>query len=379
MTRIDRRLFLAGSALGAATLGLGGFPAALSARPERKTRRLIVVSFSGGIRTRETFGTPANIPNLMRLAGEGVTYPRTRVSNLGHFGATLSIFTGISEARGIRDNARGTDPTLFEYVRKGLGLSAGDVWISTSGGAQESNISYSLHPEFGQQYGASSVDGDGIFNAEFKGILDAYGRPRDLPPEEAALLQRMRGAIGQGKGHSAEEAESAARVERFLLDELKRGTQDLNGIGASDAKALKVARNLLAVFRPRFLTVVLRDADVAHSSFNNYVQVIRRSDQMLGELLDALRRDRELAETTSVLVVPEFGRDADLNSRRGLDHGDGSDDFKYVTMVCAGPDFRKGEVVNEEVRTIDLCTAACDLLGVEARYARGGRLPRLLA
>lgn len=378
MTRFDRRRFLAGSVLGAAALGVGQGTAALPLAPERKTRRLLVISFSGGIRTRETFGTPANVPNLVRLAAEGVTYPRTRVSNLGHFGATLSIFTGISEARGIRDNARGSDPTLFEYVRKGLGLSAGDVWISTSGGAQESNVSYSLHPEYGAEFGASSVDGDGIFNAEFKGILDAYGRPREMSSEESALLDRMRGSIGDGSGASVEEARTSARIERFLLDELKRGTQDLNGIGASDAKALKVARNLMAVFRPRLLSVVLRDADVAHASFNNYVQVIRRNDQMLGELLDALRRDRELAETTSILLVPEFGRDADLNSRRGLDHGDGSDDFKYVTMVCAGPDFRKGEVVNEEVRTIDVCATACDMLGVEARYARGSRLPRLL-
>ena len=379
MTRLDRRKFLASAALGAAAVGLGqdvhGWPLASA----RKTKRILVVSFSGGVRSRETFGTPANVPNLMRLAAEGVTYPRTRVSNLGHFGATLSIFTGISEARGIRDNTRGSDPTLFEYLRKDLGLSSGDVWLSTSGGAQESNISYSLHPEFGARYGANSVDGDGIFNAEFKSVLDAYGRPREMSLEETALLERMRSSIGGGQGESAEEAQTAARIERFLLDELKRGTQDLNGIGASDAKALKVARNLLAVFRPRFLSVVLRDADVAHSSFNNYVQVIRRNDQMLGELLEALRRDRELAESTSILVVPEFGRDADLNSRRGLDHGDGSDDFKYVTMVCAGPDIRRGEVVNEEVRTIDVCPTVCDLLGAEARYARGGRLPRLLA
>ena len=378
MTRLDRRKFLASAALGAAAVGLGqsvhGWPPA----SVRKTKRILVVSFSGGVRSRETFGTPANVPNLMRLAAEGVTYPRTRVSNLGHFGATLSIFTGISEARGIRDNTRGTDPTLFEYLRKDLGLSSGDVWLSTSGGAQESNISYSLHPEFGARYGANSVDGDGIFNAEFKSVLDAYGRPREMSPEETALLERMRSSIGGGQGESAEEAQTAARIERFLLDELKRGTQDLNGIGASDAKALKVARNLMAVFRPRFLSVVLRDADVAHSSFNNYVQVIRRNDQMLGELLEALRRDRELAESTSILVVPEFGRDADLNSRRGLDHGDGSDDFKYVTMVCAGPDIRRGEVVNEDVRTIDVCPTVCDLLGAEARYARGGRLPRLL-
>ena len=61
----------------------------------------------------------------------------------------MSLFTGISEARGIRENSRGTDPTVFEYVRKDLGLQASDVWISTSGGAQQANYSHSLHPDYG--------------------------------------------------------------------------------------------------------------------------------------------------------------------------------------------------------------------------------------
>jgi hypothetical protein len=80
-----------------------------------------------------------------------------------------------------------------------------------------------------------------------------------------------------------------------------------------------------------------------------------------------------------MFLLPEFGRDADLNSRRGLDHGDGSDDLNYVTLVCAGPDFRRGEIVQEEVRTIDVCNTACALMGADARYARGKRLPRLMA
>ncbi len=78
-----------------------------------------------------------------------------------------------------------------------------------------------------------------------------------------------------------------------------------------------------------------------------------------------------------MFVLPEFGRDADLNSRRGLDHGDDSDDLNYVSLVCWGPNIRRGLNVLEEVRTIDVCRTVCDLLGVRARYARGRRLPKL--
>ncbi|NOT31256.1 MAG: hypothetical protein HOP15_12485 [Planctomycetes bacterium] len=340
---------------------------------------MLVVAFAGGVRTRETLGAAGNVPNLMRIAEQGVVFPRTRATNLGHFGATLSIFTGISEARGIRDNIRGTDPTLFEYLRKDLGWTSSDVWVSTSGGAQEANISHGLHPEYGPKYGANTLDGDGIFNAEFKGILDAYGRPREMGAQELALLEKMRASIGGTAKGALNDVDSVARVERFLLDELRRGTQDLKGLGAADAKAFRVARNLLAVFRPRFLAVVVREADQAHGSFNNYVQIVKRNDEMLGELWAAVQSDPELADSTALFVLPEFGRDADLNSRRGLDHGDGSDDLNYVSLVCWGPDFRRGVNVQEEVRTVDVCPTVCAMLGADARYSRGQRLPRLMA
>jgi uncharacterized protein (DUF1501 family) len=116
---------------------------------------------------------------------------------------------------------------------------------------------------------------------------------------------------------------------------------------------------------------------VAHGNFNAYVEVVRRSDAMLGELWDAVQRDPELAESTAIFVLPEFGRDADLNSRRGLDHGDGSEDLNYVSLVAWGAGFRRGAVVKEDVRTIDVCSTVCRLLGAEACFARGRQLPKL--
>ncbi len=380
---IGRRSFLrAGAAFGAmapwgavsgrGALGLGG-------PGFRKTKRVILVAFAGGVRTKETLGSPGNVPNLMRMAQEGVVYPRARTANLGHFGATLSLFTGISEARGIRENTRGEDPTLFEYVRKGLGLEASRVWVSTSGGAQQSNYSHSLHPDYGARFAANTLDGDGIFNAEFKSIVDAYGRPREMEAREAELLETMRGAIGRGADGGAGPPKSFAQIERFLLQELTNGTTDLRGTGAADAKALRVARNLLAVFRPTLLGVVLQNADVAHGSFNGYVEVVRRNDAMLGELWQAVKDDPETADSTAIFVLPEFGRDADLNSRRGLDHGDGSDDLKLVNCVAWGPDFGRGVEVLTEVQTIDVCPTVCELLGAPKGLARGRRLPKLMA
>lgn len=381
-TRRDvlRTAALAGGALAGAGLSPALASSSAFRASERATKRVVLVAFAGGVRTKETFGTPGNIPNLEAMAEQGVLFTRMRTANLGHFGAAMSIFTGISEPRGIRDNARGPDPTIFEYLRKDLGLSGSEVWITTSGGAQQTNYAFGLHPDYGPAYGATTLDGDGIFNREFVDLLQEFGMPKPLPDAEKGLLDELRRGI-RGKGTNGvdpvREAENLARVEEYILNELTRGTSDITGAGAGDGKALRLARNLLSLFKPKVTGVVLQNADTAHGSFNGYQEVIRRNDAAIGELMYAIRQDPELAESTAVFVLPEFGRDRDLNSRRGLDHGDGSDDLRWVTCVAWGPDFEKGVVDKNAHQVIDVTPTICDLLGAEPKYSKGGRISGL--
>ena len=90
-----RELLKAGAAITAGGLALPWQPSRVLAplRADRKTKRVVLVAFAGGVRTKETFGSPANIPNLKAMADEGVLYTRMRTANLGHFGAAMSIFT----------------------------------------------------------------------------------------------------------------------------------------------------------------------------------------------------------------------------------------------------------------------------------------------
>ena len=352
-------------------------------RPGLKTERVVLIVMAGGVRSRETFGSPNQIPSLVRMAREGTLYTRLRTANLGHFGASMSIVTGISEARGIRDNSRGPDPTLFEYVRKDLGLAASDVWVTTAGGAQQVNYAYGLHPDYGAKFGATTLDGDGIFNEEFKAMVKRFGVPRPLDESQAKRVADLRRILGSGSGRTSKaavkEAEARARVEKYILSELGKGVTELRGAGSGDAKALRLARNLLSVFKPKLIGVVLQDADVAHGSFNGYSEVIRRNDAAIGELMDAIRGDATLRDSTAVIALPEFGRDADLNARRGLDHGDGSDDLRFVHGVLWGPDFRKGRVIKDDQRTVDVTPTIASLFGAKAKHSKGSILKGALA
>jgi hypothetical protein len=353
-----------------------------------KTQRVIVVAFAGGVRSRETIGSPDNIPNLMKLAQEGVILPHVATRNVGHYGAAMSIFTGQVEEKGIRENERVESPTVFEYVRKQRSLEAKDVWLSTSGGDQQLNYAYGTNADYGAKFGANLIGGDGVFNAEFKGLLEHFGRPRTDDKKERERLDALRAALDDSqvknrvKGTDAEVAndpQTRSRIEKFILDELTGSTTNLTGPGAGDARAIRIAKNILGVFRPTLLGIALSNADVAHGSFNGYVEVIRRNDQELGALWAAVQADPELKGTTSIFVLPEFGRDHDLNQRQGLDHGDSSKDLSEIACIAAGPDFKQNQVVTDEVRWTQVCPTVCELLGASSEKTKEKKLEAIFA
>ncbi|NUN48744.1 MAG: twin-arginine translocation signal domain-containing protein [Candidatus Brocadiae bacterium] len=348
-----------------------------------KTRRVILVAFAGGVRSRETIGTPQNIPNLMKIARAGVVCPNMKARNIGHYGAALGLFTGCFDEMGIRENQRGRQPTVFEYVRKQLGLPAKEVWLSTSGGAQTLNYAYGEHKDYGAQYGANLISGDGIFNAEFRDILDRFGRPKKEKDAEAALVEKLEKSMDPEEvsriadGSLRNDRETHQKVKNFILDEISAGTSNITGPGAEDAKSIRTAMNLFRIFKPRMMGIGLQNADVAHNSFNAYTEVIRRNDEEVGKLWDAIQADPELRATTTILVLPEFGRDKDLNQRNGLDHGDRSDELGKVAMFAAGPDFKKGSQSLAEFQTIDVAPTLCALMGAKAEHSKAKSLKEL--
>jgi hypothetical protein len=218
-----------------------------------KTKRVLLILFAGGVRAKDTVGTPANVPNLMRLAEKGVVFSNCGAANLGHYGASLAILTGVPEAMGIRENSRGLSPTVFEYVRKELKLSASGAWLSANNGSQGANFAYGLNRGWGSEYGANVIDGDGIFNQEFRDTLAQFGTPRPTrlrrrtAAEAAAGDQRRRRERREGA-----ERRGDRRASKYINDELTHSsTVTLTGPGSGDAKALRIAGNILQIFRRR--------------------------------------------------------------------------------------------------------------------------------
>jgi hypothetical protein len=384
---------VAGMSLAATSLlgsAADAFAAPESPKPDPKasafkTKHVILLAFAGGVRAREVIGTNSAAPNLMKIADKGAVLNSVKAANLGHYGAALAIFTGCPDAQGIRENDRGGSPTIFEYLRKDAGLPADQVWLSTTQGAQTINFAYSKNNDYGAKYGANLIGTDGLFNAEFRDLISGFGNvslPTDAEEKQIADLSKALDPtfIAGAKDRSfANDPETALRIQRYILEELKGDTAGLTGPGAGDAKAIRVARNLLRLFKPKVIAIVLQNADVAHGSYNAYVDVIRRNDQEVGSLWQSVQQDPELRDSTSIFVLPEFGRDHNLNERNGLDHGDGSEDLHRVFCIAAGPDFKQGKALTGAAESIDVCPTIAQMLGTKAPDARGKPMKQLFA
>ncbi|MEO0478737.1 MAG: hypothetical protein AAF196_04595 [Planctomycetota bacterium] len=395
MNESTRRRFLTGLGLTAgAPLALPGFSQAaayralLGVNPEvagrapspfgPQTEHVVIVAFAGGVRKKEVLEAADNAPNLNAIGRSGVIAPRVACQNLGHYGAALSIFTGHHEAMGIRDNERGLNPTLFELLRKDMSLGPADIWLSTSSGAQGRLFAHSDHPEYGADFAANVLDGDGLFNVEFKRLLESFGKPKVDSDQERAVLRELGDAMRPVEGGTSLDPDQLRGISNFVLDQLTGNTARITGPGSGDAKAIRVGANILKNFRPRLLGITLQNHDAAHGSFNGYVEIIRRNDEEIGKLWEMVQQDDALRDKTALLVLPEFGRDKDLNERNGLDHGDQSKELHEVFLIAKGPDMPTGRVISESISTIDVAPTVYQLLSGQRPPRTEGRVLRSL-
>jgi uncharacterized protein (DUF1501 family) len=383
---LSRRLFLRTAAVGATALP-STLCGVLAQPPAFKTQRVVIIVLGGGVRTLDAFGfnydtqkqdRAANARNLMELGlKEGAVFPATRAAGGSHYGASLAIFTGTPEGMTERSMQRTLNPTVFEYVRKQKNLDAHKVWLVASSPGQSLNFGYSLHPDYGARYGANVISPAGLLNSELAQAAQRSG----VKPDSAAAdaVHRLRSALTSAPQNGfANDPNTTRQIERRLID-LLNNHKPFTGLNAADARAVAVATDILKTVKPVVLGVHLDNADIAHTSYRNYVQVISDNDRAIQQMMNTIKADPQLKDSTTVFVLPEFGRDAGSpNKIGGLDHVTPSLHLGYVTLIAWGPDVKKG-VYNNEISAADVCPTACHLLGVKAEHAKGRVLTEMLA
>jgi arylsulfatase A-like enzyme len=140
-----------------------------------------------------------------------------------------------------------------------------------------------------------------------------------------------------------------------------------------------MTREVMREFKPRLLLVNFWDMDVAHwGSYSLYLQAITKTDRLCGMLWDEINANPAYKNKTTLLILPELGRDGDQNTANGfLNHRSGDPSCRKAWLLALGAGVQKGQS-DRLVSHVDLLPTTAELLGIKTPPAAGRLLKEIL-
>jgi hypothetical protein len=364
----SRRDFLRSTTGAAAAATFFGPASALRGMVVPKNRKAVVVTFGGGARDDETFMPDGqeNIPHLLTELLPQATFFTNVVNKgiLGHYVATASIVTGVYETFNNFAAVSPNNPTVFEYFRKDLKRPATDAWVvAPSNGF--ARIGESAHKLYGPGLGAGVILPKRLLSAALSSSSDG-ARYQHLLRDNYETPLYAPSLTGRQI-----ELSQMADVLKLSVDDFAAHARSL---ASPDELSVYIARQLMRQLSPSLLWVTLHDIDIAHSgTFSLYIDGIKRCDRLCGELWQAIQKDPEYANRTTMFVLPDFGRDSDIDSGgNGFQHHRTGDPLSRTTwMMVLGPDVKQNAVVDRPIESTDLVPTLGAYFGFDARLSTG--------
>jgi hypothetical protein len=370
----SRRDFLraaAGLTLGGALVSASPFVYGASAA---KKRKIIVVTFGGGARDQETFAPEVqeNIPHMLReLAPQSSFF--TQVVNegiLGHYVATASLTTGVYETINNFSALPPEHPTVFEYFRKDLRRPSSDTWVvAPSNGFNR--IGESDYRSFGPGMGARVVLPKHLLAAAMSGATQNYDHLLRDNYETPLYTPQL--------GGGEFELQQLETILKLSVDDFKAHAVSLS---SPDELSLYIARRLMQQQAPSLLWITMHDIDVAHAgAYSLYIDGIRRTDRLCGELWRTIQSEPEYAGNTTLFILPDFGRDSDQDSSgNGFQHHRTGDPSSRTTwMMALGAGVREGVVYDRRIQSTDLVPTLGAMLGFSPSLSQGKPVSELVS
>lgn len=367
----SRRDFLrsaTGAAIGSVLTSASPF---VSGEKAKRTRKVIVITFGGGARDQETFAPEGqeNIPHLLNeLIPQSSFF--THVTNqgiLGHYVATASLTTGVYETLNNFAAVPPDHPTVFEYFRKDLHRPSSDTWVvAPSNGFNR--IGQSDSRSYGS--GATVILPKHLLQAARVGSgadLDHLLRDNYEDPLYTPALQGGEFELDQ-----------LDRILRLSVDDFMSHARTLS---SPDELSVFIAKRLMQQEAPSMLWITMHDMDVAHSgAYSLYIEGIQRTDRLCGELWKAVQSEPEYKDNTTLIILPDFGRDADYDSGgNGFQHHRTGDTASRTTwMMALGKGVREGVIYDQPVQSIDLVPSLGAMMGFSPDLSQGKPIKELL-
>ena len=356
----------------------------LRAEPSARREKVILVTFGGGVRSSETFSPEGlrNIPRLVELQPQGYFFKNCINSGvLSHFNSTGSILTGNWQ----RVDDFGSQPpgslTIFEAYRKQRKARPQDAWVIATN-KSFAQIGASADSSYGPDFGANVVLPKQLLLDSVEAVV--RNKKNESIADRDAVYRRLEGILSEGyEGVGWTISKAGRQLDKQMRATLTRGLAEfINGPEAptsGDELTFFIAREVMREFAPNLMLVNFWDMDVAHwGSYSLYLQAITKTDRLTGMLWDEVQSNSHYKDKTTLLILPELGRDGDINSANGFsNHRSGDASCRNVWMLALGGGIAKGET-DRRVEHIDAAATALSLLGVQPPGFAGVPIKELL-
>ena len=383
----SRRAFLQGAGLVMAGLLAPRLGAQQLSKSNQGSGHKVIVVVVGGVRRDETFSEEgrANIPHLATdLLPQSLFYHHARNEGVtAHFNAISSILTGNWQRVDDWGKLAPTTPTLFEQFRKGRAVDRSDTWVIASNKALTSQIGASSDSNFGPAYGANVVFPKQLM---LQAVVEAMrngrtGNMADRGKVESELESAMEGSNYEGLGWNVFDASD--RLDPRVRSSIQAAIANFvrsGGPTSGDELTFLMTREVMRKFAPQVLVVAFSDVEAAHfGSFSLHLAGIKTADRLTYQLWQEVQTNPEYKDKTTLVVLPEFGRDPDGSPTNGFfNHRANSDSTRDTWMMTLGSAVGKPEIIERPIRHVDLCPTLASVLGCRPSDAQGERLKEFL-
>lgn len=358
---------------------------ARAARGHAKPRtRAIIVTFGGGARYQDTFAPEGwgNIPHLVAdLVPQGLFFPACRNEGLtGHFNSSSALLTGCWQNVDSFGSEPPATPTVFEFFRRERRLPPEETWVIATN-KSFSLIAGSKQREFGDPYAGNVILPKQLL---LEAIRAAVSTERGPGVEDRENLAReMLSALDEGyESYGWQVYDSGQKLTRELRESLSKSLLDYfndpNVPSSGDELTFFMTKEIMSRFAPSLLMVNFWDMDIAHyGSYSLYLQAIRRTDRLVYELWQHVQSLPAYRDKTTLIVVPEVGRDGDIHGNGFANHRSGDESCRRVWLLACGAGVPRGTASERPIRHIDVAPTAAALLGFKMPGCEGKPLLEL--
>jgi len=352
--------------------------------PKKPERRVIVVTFGGGVRYEDTLAPEGwiNIPHVTsEIAPQGLVYPNGRHEGLtGHFNSTAALVTGSRQNVDAYGSEAPVTPTIFELFRKEHALPPEEAWLIAT------NKSFGLMGgsklrALGDPYSANVVLPKQMLISTIKAAVSTEAGPG--VENRQALAERMMLALDEGyEGFGWRVFESGrllgAEVKASLAKSLLAYFNDPAAPTSGDELTFFMTKEIMNRFAPSLLVVNFWDIDIAHyGAYSLYLEAIRRTDRLVHELWQHAQSLPQYRDRTTLIVVPEMGRDSDIAGNGFANHRSGDESCRRVWLVAVGAGVPRGTGTERPIRTMDVAPTVAQMLGFKMADCEGRPLAEL--